>query len=141
MQIDQTNTGAGLYQAAQAAAWARRLDWVDLVRVALEESTLSGPIADGIGLYAEATRAALTDDPQTAAGLFDRLIDLFAPIVLRYDLAMVRATYAMLVGQDHPAAAQAARDANEWLVETGSNGLMKMWAAGLPAAASSQAVG
>ncbi|MDF1597575.1 MAG: adenylate/guanylate cyclase domain-containing protein [Acidimicrobiia bacterium] len=133
MQIDQTNTAAGLYQAAQAAAWSRRLDQVELVRSALEASTLSGQLADGLRLYVDGTRAALSGDLPAAAGLFDRLIQLFTPIALEFDLALVRATYAMLVGRDHPAAAQAAQDAHAWLVETGSKGLMMIWEAGLPA--------
>jgi hypothetical protein len=90
-------------------------------------------------MLTQAIAMALRGERTQAAGVFDELIALFEPIVLGFDLTMVRATYAMLVGRDHPAAVEAARDAHEWLVRTGSHGLMRMWAGGLPTATDSEA--
>jgi hypothetical protein len=44
----------------------------------------------------------------------------------------IRVTFAMLVGQDDPAAAKAAQDAYDWLNETGTNALIEVYADGLP---------
>jgi tetratricopeptide (TPR) repeat protein len=141
MGIDRSTTGAGLYEGAQIAAWTERRDWVEQVQAAEEEVEYRGRLADGTRLLIHAVGAGLDGDRARAAELFDELIDLFEPIVLGYDLAMVRAVYAKTVGQDHPAAARAARDAQAWISETGSLGVERMWAEGLPAAARTEAAG
>ena len=64
--------------------------------------------------------------------MFTSLIELFEPVVAEEDLAMVQATFAMLVGRDHPAAARAAQDALDWLIATGTTCLIDVWADGLP---------
>jgi class 3 adenylate cyclase len=133
MQIDHINTGQGLFQAATTAAWARRLDWVEMVAAALEENTNQGNLIDGLQLFVDGTAAALRDDADTAVERFGELIDLFGPIVFSYDLSGAQATVAMLVGQDHPLGAQAARDAYEWVTATGSDRYLELWAEGLPA--------
>jgi class 3 adenylate cyclase len=139
MGIDLSTTGAGLYEAAQVAAWTKRLDWIEPVEEAVSEVAFRGRLADGTRMLTQAIAMALRGERTQAAGVFDELIALFEPIVLGFDLTMVRATYAMLVGRDHPAAVEAARDAHEWLVRTGSHGLMRMWAGGLPTATDSEA--
>jgi class 3 adenylate cyclase/tetratricopeptide (TPR) repeat protein len=141
MRMDHINTGAGLYEGIQVAAWTGRLDRIDEVVRKLEENSNEGRFVDGVHLLAFAVRAALSGDRDKAIELFDRVLALFGEIVLGYDLAMVRATYAKLVGQDHPAAAAAAHAAQDWLTSTGSKGLVKMWAAGLPASAEAAAAG
>ena len=141
MQIDHINTGVGIFEGMQVAAWTRRLDRIEEVARKLEENTNSGRFVEGIRLYVPAVRAALSGDQSTSIDLFDQLLVIVEPIVLGYDLAMVRATYAMLVGQDHPAAAAAAQAAQDWLTSTGSNGLAKMWAAGLPDSSEAEAAG
>ena len=132
MQIDHIYTGVGLFESAQAAAWTRRLDRVDEVLAKFEENTNKGLLLDGLELYLRATRAALSGDLDEAADLFTSLIELFEPVVAEEDLAMVQATFAMLVGRDHPAAARAAQDALDWLIATGTTCLIDVWADGLP---------
>ena len=139
MSIDRSTTGAGLYEAAQAAAWTGRLDWIEQVESAISETSFRGRLADGTALLIEGIAAGLRGERDEAAARFDDVIELFEPIVLGYDLAMVRALYAKVVGRDHPRAAQAAQHAHDWLVETGSHGVMKMWSAGLPSATESEA--
>ncbi|NNC39345.1 MAG: AAA family ATPase [Acidimicrobiia bacterium] len=141
MSIDHINTGVGIYEGMQVAAWTRRLDRIELVIRKLDENPNEGRFVDGVHLYATAVHAALTGEKERAVELFDRLLVHLEPIVLGYDLAMVRASYAALVGQDHPAAAAAAQAAQEWLTSTGSDGLAKMWAAGLPASSEAEAAG
>ncbi|MDR9451285.1 MAG: AAA family ATPase, partial [Acidimicrobiia bacterium] len=58
MQIDHLNTGAGIYEAAQAAAWTRRVDRVEAVAAFAAENTNQGLLIDGLGMYLKATRAA-----------------------------------------------------------------------------------
>ncbi len=132
MQVDHINTGIGLYEAAQAAAWTRRLDRIEQVAVALSENTNKGLLMDGLAMYVEGSQAALNGDVDHAADLFTSLIELFEPVVLEEDLAMVQTTFAMLVGLDHPAAANAAQAAYDWLASTGTVCFMDVWAEGLP---------
>jgi len=79
-----------------------------------------------------ATEAALNDDRQEASRLFSDLLGDLEPIATGDILNHLRATFAMLVGQDDPAAAKAAQDAYEFYVETGTNALLKTYAEGLP---------
>jgi class 3 adenylate cyclase/tetratricopeptide (TPR) repeat protein len=141
MQIDHITTGVGLYEGMKIAAWTGRLDRIEEVISKLNENTAEGRFVDGVRLYAAGVRAALTGDREKAIEIFDRLLPFADTIVLGNDLAMIRASYAMLVGQDHPAAAAAAQAAQEWLTSTGGNGLAKMWAAGLPVSAEAEAAG
>ena len=85
--------------------------------------------------YIEAVALALSGDLPAASQAFTNLIDSQSRKLLGSHLTQIRATFAMLVGQDDPAAAQAARDADDWLVRTGTTTLRKLWAAGLPAEA------
>ena len=71
-------------------------------------------------------------DLDRAAERFAVLIDLWGPVVVEEDMAIAQTTFAMLVGRDHPAAAQAAREAYRWLAETGTTCFMDVWADGLP---------
>lgn len=139
--IDHINIGLGIYEGIQVAAWASRLDWADLMAEYASENTNSGKLVDGTHMLIAAVRAALQDERDEAIRLFDDLLSLWEPIVLNFDLAMVRATYAMLIGQDHPAAAHAARQAQEWVKSTGSHGLAEVWAEGLSPAGAASAAG
>ena len=132
MKIDHINTGIGLYEAAQVAAWTRRKDRVEEVAAAFAENANQGVLVDGLGMYLEGTRAALSGDTDQAADLFTSLIELWGPVVIEEDLAIVQTTFAMLVGRNHPAAAQAAQAAYEWLASTGTTCFMEVWADGLP---------
>lgn len=48
------------------------------------------------------------------------------------DVTLLRATFAKLVGQDHPAARLAAEDAHEWIMSSGAVLLLDLLADGLP---------
>jgi hypothetical protein len=132
MRIDQTVTGAGLYEAAQAAAWTRSLDRINQVIEATAENTDKGILPDGVRIYVDAIRSALSGDRERATQLFVDLIALFEPVAVEEDMAIVRTTFAMLVGQDNPAAARAAQDAYDWLSATGTTCYLNVWAEGLP---------
>ncbi len=141
MAIDPAVTGAGVYEAAQVAAWTRSVERIERVAARADEVPFTGRLADGTRLFIRATQAALEGDLGAAADHFDELLELFTTIAVDVDVNMVRATYAMLVGEDHPGAVRAGQLAYEWMVETESNGLMKLWADGLPAEAGNQATG
>ena len=129
MGVDHRVDPSGLYIAAQAAVWSRDLDKLEIVAQRLEDS----PIPPGaLGEYIAASKAALEGNAARAGELFAALVEDQSRKQLGSYLTQFRATFAMLVGQDDPAAAQAARDADEWLVRTGTGTLRRLWAAGLP---------
>ncbi len=131
MQIDHITTGQGLYEAAQAAAWTRRLDRIEEVATKLAENEEKGVLPDGLGLYIAAVRAGLSGHLDRAGQLFLELLQLWEPVVVEEDMAIARTTFAMLV-PEHPAALQAAQDAYDWLTATGTTCYFDVWADGLP---------
>ncbi|MBT8216677.1 MAG: AAA family ATPase, partial [Acidimicrobiia bacterium] len=138
MQVDVGFDLSGLYIAAQAAAWSRDLDRLKMVAHRLDESPIPAHALNG---YIEAATAALEGDVARASELFGALLDEQSRKQLGSFLTQFRATFAMLVGQDDPAAAQAARDADEWLTRTGTATLRSLWAEGLPPDARSELAG
>ena len=87
---------------------------------------------DGLNDVLAASGAALTGDTLEASRLFSDVIAALEPVAPAGVLADIRATFAMLVGQDDPAAARAAQDAYDWLAETGTESLIRVYAEGLP---------
>ena len=129
MGVDTRVDLTGLYIAAEAAVWSRDLDKLGMVAAQLDQSPIP---AGALGGYIEAATAALEGHAERASELFVTFIEEESRKQLGSYLAQFRATFAMLVGQDDPAAAQAARDADEWLLRTGTGTLRRVWAAGLP---------
>ena len=80
-------------------------------------------------------------DTVRASTMFVSLIDEQSRKLYGSYLTQFRATFAMLVGQDDPAAAQAAADADEWLTRTGSDTLRRLWSEGLPAGSREELAG
>ncbi len=138
LQVDIRLSNAGLYIAAQAAAWTRDLERLESVAELLAECPIPSMALRG---YVEAARAALQGDTVSASTMFASLIDEQSRKLYGSYLTQFRATYAMLVGQDDPAAAQAAADAEEWLTRTGSETLRQLWAEGLPAGSRAELAG
>jgi hypothetical protein len=68
----------------------------------------------------------------SASTAFRALLEIWEPIAFPLDLAMTRATFAALVGQDDPSAAEAARLARDWIVAAGADQYLDVWKAGLP---------
>ncbi|MBT8164203.1 MAG: AAA family ATPase [Acidimicrobiia bacterium] len=129
MQVDIRLSNAGLYIAAQAAAWTRDLERLETVAEQLADCPIPSVALRG---YVAAARSALQGKTSQASTLFADLIDDQSRKLYGSYLTQFRATFAMLVGQDDPAAAQAARDADEWLTRTGTETLRRLWAEGLP---------
>jgi hypothetical protein len=132
MSIDDLLGGAAA-AAALAAAWTKDFGRVEAAiekanRPELPNTTMNRAIRT----FLAATRAALTDDPLEASRLFTELIAEIEPVAPANVLNDIRATFAMLVGQDDPAAARAAQDAYDWLIETGTQSLIQVYADGLP---------
>ncbi|NNC92412.1 MAG: AAA family ATPase [Acidimicrobiia bacterium] len=138
MQVDVAIDNTGLYISAQAAAWTGDLDRLEAVAASLEECPIPSLVLRG---YIEAARAALQGETDRASALFSSLIEEQAPKLLGSYLTQIRATFAMLVGQEDPAAAQAAKDADDWLTRTGTGTLRRLWAEGLLAGARQELAG
>jgi hypothetical protein len=131
MSID-SQTGEEYGHAAVAAAWTKDRERVDAV---IEKTTTlggRGAMLDGLNTVLTATRAALAGDPIEASHLFSEVIARLEHVAPSNVLNEIRVTFAMLVGQEDPAAARAAQDAYEWLTATGTNSLLEVYAEGLP---------
>jgi hypothetical protein len=92
-------------------------------------------MSDAVKTFIAAIRAALTGQTTDASRMFSELIAAMEPIAPANDLTNIRVTFAMLVGQEDPAAARAAQDAHDWLTATGTSALIQVYADGLPPAA------
>jgi tetratricopeptide (TPR) repeat protein len=135
MSIDDPFGGA-TGAAALAAAWTKDLGRVEAAIEKANGSELAdSTMSRAIRTFLAATRTALTDDPLEASRLFTELIAEIEPVAPANVLNDLRATFAMLVGQDDAAAARAAQDAYDWLTATGTNALIQVYADGLPPAA------
>jgi hypothetical protein len=130
MGVDPDFDNTGLYIAAQSAAWTGDAVRLEQVAARLEDCPIPSVALRG---YIDAVRSALAGDNAAASVKFTDLISSQSRKLLGSHLTHVRATFAMLVGQDDQAAAQAARDADRWLTDTGTETLRVLWAAGLPA--------
>ena len=131
MTIDSP-TGEAFPRAALAAAWTKDPERVDAVIEKTKALEGRGAMLDGLNAALAAVGAALGGDTGEASRLFSDVIARFEPIAPAGALAEIRATFAMLVGQDDPAAARAAQDAYDWLLETGTNAYLTVYAEGLP---------
>ena len=129
MRVDDSLALSGLYMAAEAAAWTHNHQWLDAIADRLAASSQSSSMLEG---YLKASRLALSGDLSAASEAFGDLLESETRRLLGSHLTQIRATYALLVGQDDPRAAQAARDADEWLQRTATGTLRRLWAAGLP---------
>jgi hypothetical protein len=138
MGIDPEYTLAGTWFACNAAAWLG--DPSKLEPIAAILSAHPDPFPDSIE-YLEATRLALEGRADEATAAFVSVIDGWTVRILPAELAQARATFALLLGADNAAAAQAARDAHDWLVETGSRSLLAAWARALPMGDAATATG
>ena len=138
LQVDPDFDNTGLYIAAQAAAWTRNADRLEQVAERLEDCPIPSVALRG---YIDAVRSVLAGDAAGGSARFTALIESQSRKLLGSHLTQVRATFAMLVGQDDPAAAQAAQDADEWLTRTGTETLRSLWAEGLPVESRQSAAG
>jgi class 3 adenylate cyclase/predicted ATPase len=121
--------------AALAAAWTRDPERADAVIEKAKALEVRGAMSDAVKTFIAAIRAALTGQTTDASRMFSELIAAMEPIAPANDLTNIRVTFAMLVGQEDPAAARAAQDAHDWLTATGTSALIQVYADGLPPAA------
>jgi hypothetical protein len=131
MSID-SRTGEAWGHAAVAAAWTKDPERVDAVLGKTTTLEGRGAMVDGLTAVLTASGAALAGDPIEASSLFSEVIARLEHVAPANVLNEIRVTFAMLVGQDDPAAAKAAQDAYDWLNETGTNALIEVYADGLP---------
>jgi len=121
-----------LYGAVYAAAWLG-----DRERVAETVSKLTahpgrGRRMRGLRLFADAAERSLAGDTDAAIELFGNAIDLWSQTAPRLELTLLQATFAKLVGREHPEARVASESAHAWIMTKGFTGLLPALAAGLP---------
>ena len=122
----------GLRGAVHAAAWLG-----DRERVADAVSKLTanpdrGRRIKGLRLFADAAERSLAGDTDEAIELFGDAIDLWSETAPRLELTLLQATFAKLVGREHPEARAASESAHEWIMAKGLTGLLPALGAGLP---------
>ncbi|HEY7703892.1 MAG TPA: AAA family ATPase, partial [Acidimicrobiia bacterium] len=127
-----SNDANWAYWATVAALWIRDLDRLDKAQTRAAAITAQGRMVEGYKLLGEAGAAAIGGDMTSASTAFRALLEIWEPIAFPLDLAMTRATFAALVGQDDPSAAEAARLARDWIVAAGADQYLDVWKAGLP---------
>ncbi|NQV05544.1 AAA family ATPase [bacterium] len=99
---------------------------------ALDRTGQVGPYAAGLRAFTHAVNQALGGDSAAAAGSFGTAIEILDRVSVATDRFITRATYAALIGPDHPGAATAAAEAQKWLDESGNVLFAQLFAAGLP---------
>jgi class 3 adenylate cyclase/tetratricopeptide (TPR) repeat protein len=125
-------TGELTWEAGRAAIWTRDLGRVEAVIDKANAFETRGAMLRAMHGLLEAARLALVGDRSAASSLFSEVLAEFTPVFSGVRLAHVQTAFAMLVGQEDPAAARAAQDAYDWLTETGTNSLLRVYAEGLP---------
>jgi hypothetical protein len=116
----------------RAAAWLRDPGRVAETADVFERLELIGPLAAALRSMLEGVGRALAGDREAAAAAFMKAADLLRRYGDAEKLFTTLATFAALVGQDHPEAAAAAREAQEWALETRANCLRQVYADGMP---------
>lgn len=131
MSID-SQTGEEYGHAALAAAWTKDRERVEAVIERTKTLEGRGAMLEGLDAVLTASGTALTGNTVEASRLFSEVIARLEHEAPANVLNEIRMTFAMLVGQDDPAAARAAQDSYEWLTATGTNALIEVYADGLP---------
>jgi class 3 adenylate cyclase/tetratricopeptide (TPR) repeat protein len=128
-----------LHGAIHAAAALENSKELERARTELDGLSGRGRRIKGLRLQGEAAAASLAGDQAEAARLFSAAVELWEQAATPLELTLLRATFARMVGQDEPAAAQAAQAAYDWVVESKSVRLLELLADGLPAAPTAEA--
>jgi hypothetical protein len=104
------------------------------------EFPFPGAKRDRFDWLVAAGRAVFDGDTDGAVANFSAAIDQLEQIGLARSLNWHRFVFAAAVGQDVAEARDAARDAHDWILDTGSYGYLEAWKDGLPEQAA-EAVG
>ena len=127
MSVEPNLRYDGLWIATHAVVWLA--DEEKLRQVA--EATNMMPMT-GFGKYVEAIGQAWDGDTNRSAALFTEVLDHWKTKLLGVQLAQARVGFARAVGTEHPGAAQAAADAYQWCVDTGTHSYLSAWAPVMP---------
>jgi hypothetical protein len=128
-KIDPAHAWWGVWFTAAAAAWLGDIAKLERAEAILEECP--DPIP-GLDAYLRGIRRALDGDATDATECFTTALDVLGVRLFPTQLADARATFARVVGTEVPAAAHAARQARDWLEETGTQSLLAVWGPALP---------
>lgn len=130
-----------LHGALHAAAWLGDLVRVEKAAADLAEFPSRGRRTKGLRLFAGGAHAALSGDVDRAVTLFEDAIELWSEAATSLELTLLQATFARLVGRDHPAARAAAASARRWLSDHGFVLVEELLAEALPPASAEAATG
>lgn len=122
-----------IHGALHAAAWLGDAQALAGVAAQLREHRGRGRRVKGLRLFAEAAQASLAGEGEDAARLFGDATALWEQTATGLELAVLQATFAKMVGQEHPAALAAATSAYQWVSESGSALLLDLLREGFPA--------
>ncbi|MGI9648308.1 MAG: hypothetical protein ACR2OI_07290, partial [Acidimicrobiia bacterium] len=128
-----------LHGAIHAAAALENSMELERARSELDGQSGRGRRIKGLRLQSEAAAASLAGDQSEATRLFSAAEELWEQAATPLELTLLRATFARMVGQADPAAAQASEAAYRWLADSKSVCLLELLADGLPEASNPQA--
>ncbi len=118
----------GLWIAAVASAWLADRGRLETIRNKADAIKIPG-----FDRAIEGFALALDSRAEEAAGVLSEVIDLWSHRMFPDTMVQLKAVFAKLLGTDHPAAAQAAREAYEWCVQTGTKAFLEAFAEVMPA--------
>ncbi len=130
MLRDGTFSSLGLQQALFAAAFLGDVGKVEQVEAAIANARHT---VKGLDHYAAAVRLALSGEPDEAAALLSELVEAWSTAGYDDLVPRLRVVFSLLLRDHDEAAAEAGRVVRDWLVATGSMGLLEAWGAALPA--------
>ena len=124
--------------ALNAAVRTRSTERVRRALDAIEREFPRGRYGEALRRLGDASITILEGDRTAGAEAFAAAVDLLEKVALAMDVADWRSVFGSIAGLDHPGALAAAGAAQVWLRAVGANGLVRIWADGLPGDAMSQ---
>lgn len=129
IEADHAISWEGQWFSVLASAWLG-----DRQRFTKARSVAESLELPGLERYLEAIGVGLEGELDESARLFGEAIEVLSPRLHPDYMVQLKAVFAKTVGLDHPSAYQAAREAHEWCVETGTKSLLNTFSEVMPAA-------
>ena len=129
MSREGTFSSLGFQQALFAAAWLGDVGKVEQVEAAIAAARHT---VEGLDSYAAGVRLALQGEHDEATVLLSDVVESWSTAGYDDLVPRLRVVFSLLLRHHDDAAAEAGRSVREWLVATGSMGLLEAWGAALP---------
>jgi len=115
-----------------AAAWIGAVESLHTLENQFKSQTTRGRVSQGLGHFADALLAALTQDEGTAESSYRAAADLWEDTGVPMYLAVMRAVFAKSIGLDHPVGFEAGTLARQFFEDHNTRIYLDLLADGLP---------